>query len=81
MPIRNTDMTDLIEEKIALQEQNEALLGQLKWYHAITSILVELEGGVVKLPKNVVEGYDLSGNVRIYEDAESLSYVVEIVNE
>jgi hypothetical protein len=61
MPIRNTDMTDLIEEKIALQEQNEALLGQLKWYHAITSILVELEGGVVKLPKNVVEGYDLSG--------------------
>lgn len=62
-----------------LQAQYDALLESQKWAHAILSILVEQEGGVVKIDKATLENYDLGGTVQVYEDAESDSYVIEVI--
>lgn len=57
----------------------QQVLDNLKWTHALLSILVEQEGGVVEIRQEVVEDYDLSGRVQVEFDPESLVYRVQVI--
>jgi hypothetical protein len=63
-------------EMAALREQFDQAVYTLKWYHAIISILVEEEGGVVALDTETVEKYDLNGQIQITRDEARDQYLV-----
>lgn len=64
-----------------LQEEYGRLLSQLQWTHAMLSILVEEQGGVVQVSKAVLESYPLDGAVKVYEDVEGETYIIEVAFE
>lgn len=72
-------IADLIERHADLQRDYEGLLENLKWVHAVASILVELEGGVVEISRETLENYDLRGQVRVSKDEERDMYVIETI--
>ena len=61
------------------QDDYDHLLEQLKWSHAIVSVLVEQEGGVVDISKTVLDNYDLGGTVKVRETEDGLAYRIEVV--
>ena len=61
------------------QDDYDHLLEQLKWSHAIVSVLVEQEGGVVDISKTELDNYDLGGTVKVRETDDGLSYRIEVV--
>lgn len=79
MPVKGTPTVDALEELVQLRQDYQALLDQLRWSHAIVSILVEQEGGLVRLDKEIVETYDLGGTIRVREDNEADQYVIEVI--
>lgn len=74
-------IADLLDQKVQLEQDNEALINQLKYYHGILSILLELEGGVVEITAEVLENYDLSGTINIMKSDETNTYTVELASE
>jgi hypothetical protein len=55
------------------------LYQQYQYLHAITSILIEHEGGVVEINREILEDYDLSGTLRIGKNDARDVYTVEVV--
>jgi hypothetical protein len=55
------------------------LYQQYQYVHAIASILIENEGGVVEITRDVLENYDLSGTLRIGKDELRDMYTIEVV--
>lgn len=51
----------------------ESVLDSLKWNHALLSILLENEGGLVEISQEVVENYDLRGTIQVeFDDARAV---------
>lgn len=59
------------------QEQYDALLDNLKWVHAIASILVEEQGGTWEVSRDTLVNYDLRGELRIKDEMDH--YTVEVI--
>jgi len=55
------------------------LYQQYQYVHAIASILIENEGGLVEINREVLEDYDLSGTLRIGKNDERDLYTIEVV--
>lgn len=55
------------------------LYQQYQYLHAISSILIENEGGVVEITRDVLENYDLSGTLRIGKNELLDMYTIEVV--
>ena len=55
------------------------LYQQYQYLHAITSILIENEGGVIEISREILENYDLSGTLRIGKDDLRDMYTIEVV--
>jgi hypothetical protein len=72
---------DLADEHEGLKFQYGSLLEQLKWTHAMLSILIEQQGGVVQVPKEVIENYGSESQIKVYEDIEGETYIIEIAFE
>lgn len=70
---------DVTKEMPVSTSEYQQVLDNLKWTHALLSILVEQEGGVVEIRQEVVEDYDLSGRVQVEFDPESLVYRVQVI--
>lgn len=73
------ELAELKDRNEDLHRDYDALLENLKWVHAIVSIMVELEGGSVVIPTEVLENYDLRGQVRVRKDEALSAYVIEAV--
>lgn len=58
-----------------------ALLEQLKWTHAMLSILIEEQGGLVEVSRAVLEGYELDGSIKVFEDPERDVYIIAVSQE
>lgn len=63
------------------RDEYDTLLEQLRWTHALLGILVELEGGVVQIPEDVVQNYDLTTQLQVTLDPQSAMYSIAIAEE
>lgn len=96
MPVKDTPVVDLMEryadlegeksELIAannhLSDEYGRLLSQLAWTHSMLSILIEQEGGVVQIDKKTLEEYDgPAAAIKVYEDVEGATYIIEVAFE
>lgn len=64
-----------------LEVQIDSLLDQLRWTHALLSIMVENEGGVVHIASEVVDSYPLDTELQVSLDAQSSLYSIAIVEQ
>lgn len=60
-------------------EEYQALYKQYMYVYGVLAIMVEQEGGVVEIPRNLLEEYDLTTTMTISHSAESDVYVIEVV--
>lgn len=81
MPVSGTPLTDVLERNAELQDEYGRLLQQLRWTHAMLSILIEEQGGVVTVSRKELENYELNGAIKVYEDVEGSHYIIEVAFE
>lgn len=80
MPVSGTPTVDLLEEHSLLKEEYGRLMSQLRWTHSMLAVLIEEQGGLVEVSKDVLENYqgELSA-IKVYETADGGSYLFEVV--
>lgn len=61
-----------------LQEQYDSLLEQLKWTHAVLAIIVEEQGGLVKIDRSVLETYNLATSMDVWLDPSDNSVNIRV---
>lgn len=66
-----------------LDEEYRNRMQQLAMVHAVLAILLEEQGGVIEIEKNLFNGYDLhAAEILMYDPPESDSYIIVVnVNE
>lgn len=60
-------------------EEYQTVLDNLKWSHALLSVLIEQDGGVVELAQHDVETYSLGGRIQVELDPEQAVYTVTVI--
>lgn len=60
------------------EQAYEELRQQYMYVYGVLAILVELEGGVVKLDRELLNNYDLTTQMTISHDASDDTYTIEV---
>lgn len=72
----------LVAERDALREHRDQIMEMLKWNTAIVSVLLQEAGGLVEIPKETLEGIDLTKTqTLVTPDEERGVYIIEGVFE
>lgn len=65
--------------QVDLQEEYDTLLEQHKMVYACLAILVEEGGGLVKIDRETLLGYDLGTGIRMWQDDEDDSWNIQVI--
>lgn len=60
------------------EQQYRDLYQQYMYVYGVLAIMVELEGGVVAIPRNVLNDYDLTTTMTIRHEEIDDTYVIEV---
>jgi hypothetical protein len=61
-----------------LQQAYDDLIEQQKWLMAILSVIIEEQGGLVKIDQKTLEEYNVYGRVSVWRDPTDNSYMVAV---
>lgn len=81
MPVEQLEAeqhAQLVQDYVTLQQEYAQILAQLEWTHTILAVIIEEEGGVVTLHKNVLGSYDGANTaLNVYDDEENGLFIIE----
>lgn len=72
-------MTVPTAEKSLAEQAYDDLYQQYIYVYGILAILVEQEGGIIKIDRELLEDYDLTTPMTVRHEALDDTYVVEVI--
>lgn len=69
---------DLMTEKTLAQQAYDDLYRQYIYIYGVLAILVEQEGGLVEIPRELLESYDLTTPMQLRHVEENDTFVIEV---